>query len=221
MRGDKAFKMIVVGPTDCGKTRYVLGMVETELMGKFDHIHIICSTLEWNKTYLEWKYRLDPNVNGVQCDIDDMELELRKAWYTFAGSRTLIIIDDCAAGKDSKKKTSELAKQVTTGRHALISTIIITQQLTSISKFIRDNLTTLVVFPSGNSHDMNTVVNDYMHGVDKEEIHRVLSEIRSGPHISLEIMTNWPYKYKVTHPHEVTYSSEPRSNRKMPMLEPA
>ena len=46
--------MIVVGMTACGKTRYLLEMLETEYLGVFDYVVLVCPTFSWNKSYTEW-----------------------------------------------------------------------------------------------------------------------------------------------------------------------
>ena len=45
------FNMIIVGMTCCGKTKYLLDMLEKEFHKHFDYIFLICPTFEWNKTY--------------------------------------------------------------------------------------------------------------------------------------------------------------------------
>ena len=53
------FNMIIVGMTACGKTAYLLKMLEEEYMKHFDYIVLLCPTFEWNKTHQEWKYMHD------------------------------------------------------------------------------------------------------------------------------------------------------------------
>ena len=53
----------------------------------------------------------------------------------FVGTKTLIIIDDCAASRDVKGCTRKLAKLGFSARHAQISVWVLTQQLSSIVLF--------------------------------------------------------------------------------------
>ena len=48
------FNMMKVGMTGCGKTHYLLSMLEEEYFGHFECIFLICPTYNWNKTYQEW-----------------------------------------------------------------------------------------------------------------------------------------------------------------------
>ena len=41
----------VCGQTGCGKTEFVLDLLETEYAGVFEDIVILCPTIEWNKAY--------------------------------------------------------------------------------------------------------------------------------------------------------------------------
>ena len=53
------FNMIIVGMT-CGKTKYLLDMLEKEFHKHFDYIFLTCPTFQWNKTY--------ENYIAVPCD---------------------------------------------------------------------------------------------------------------------------------------------------------
>ena len=48
------FHMIIVGMKACGKTHYLLEMLEEEYKNNFDYIFIVCPTLQDNKTYQNW-----------------------------------------------------------------------------------------------------------------------------------------------------------------------
>ncbi len=43
------FNMMIVGMTGCGKTYYLLNMLEEEYFGHFEYIFLICPTYIWNK----------------------------------------------------------------------------------------------------------------------------------------------------------------------------
>ena len=47
---------IICCQTGCGKTEFVLDLLESEYAGVFDNIVILCPTINWNKAY---KNRLD------------------------------------------------------------------------------------------------------------------------------------------------------------------
>ena len=43
--------VIVCGTTGCGKTEFVLDLLEDEYRGAFEYIIVLCPTNEWIKTY--------------------------------------------------------------------------------------------------------------------------------------------------------------------------
>lgn len=46
---------LFIGPIGCGKTKFVLDLLEGEFKGHFEYIFVLCYTLRWNKNYLERK----------------------------------------------------------------------------------------------------------------------------------------------------------------------
>ena len=134
--------------TACGKTHYLLEMLERDYKDHFDYIFIVCPTLEDNKTYQHWKYLQDPNVFELPC--------------------SLIVLDDCASSKDVKNRTSELVKLGFHGRHIGLSTIVITQHLTSIAKPYRMNISKLVTFYNACRDDTKYFFNNYL-SIEKDE----------------------------------------------------
>ena len=90
----------------------------------------------------------DLDFPAIPCDEDDIDLVLKHVVDLIKGSNTLIILDDCASGQDIKKPY-ERGGQTGVQREALYCPqllIIITQQLTSVAKPYRENISKLVVF---------------------------------------------------------------------------
>jgi predicted AAA+ superfamily ATPase len=59
------FNMLISGITGCGKTHFVLDLLQKEYAGKYDHIIIICPTFLYNKTYERAFVLADPDVNPL------------------------------------------------------------------------------------------------------------------------------------------------------------
>ena len=97
------FHMLIVGMTACGKTHYLLKMVEENFKGKFDHIFLVCPTFLDNKTYLEWKFLSDKDVFAIPCEHDDVESYLGIIKNFAKGTNSLIVLDDCASSQSVKK----------------------------------------------------------------------------------------------------------------------
>ena len=192
------FNMIITGRTCCGKT-YLLETLEKEYMKHFDFIILICPTFE-HKTYQEWKYIDDPDFIAILCSRDNINLMLKHIVDVYKGTNSLIILDDCASGQDVKNRTSELVKLAFSARHYSLSTIIITQQLTSIFKPYRENISKLVTFHNPNRNDMKTITDDYLYGVEKDEIYVIINKLKKNKYAQLEISLRHPYEYEVVIP---------------------
>ena len=165
----------------CGKTNYLLEMLEKEYNEHFDYIFLICPTFEWNKTYEKWKYDKDEDYIAIPCDKDDVEFYLKYVVKYAVGTNSPIILDDCASSKCVKNRTSELVKLAFSARHFNLSTIVITQQLTSVAKPYRENISKLVTFYNPNRKDINEIKNI----------------LKTKKYSKLEISLRHPYGYQI------------------------
>ena len=99
------FNALIAGATNCGKTSFLVDLLSHEFLGAFDYIFLVCPTYIHNKTYDGFA----ENDRGFfviipeQNQINDF---LKLISFAFEGTNTLIILDDCAASKDVKKKSS-------------------------------------------------------------------------------------------------------------------
>ena len=191
--------MIVVGMTACGKTQYLLNMLEKEYKNHYDYIFIVCPTLEDNKTYQQWKYLPDSDVYELFVAHDNVENILRDITHFAKNTNSLIILDDCAASKDVKNRTSELVKLGFSGRHIGLSTIVVTQQLTPIAKPYRMNISKLVTFYNACKDDMKYIFNNYLN-IEKDEEKRIIETLKNNDYARLEILTTRPYTHQVIIP---------------------
>ena len=191
--------MIIAGMTACGKTHYLLKMLEEEYKNHFDNIFIVCPTFEDNKTYQDWNYLKDPDVFAIACDHDKVEDALQEIVKFSKNTNSLVILDDCAAWQSVKNRTSELVKLAFHGRHIGLSTIVITQQLSSIAKPYRMNISKLVIFYSARKDDRKDVFENHL-SVDKNEKQKILEALKNKKYARLEILTIHPYTHKVVVP---------------------
>ena len=82
----------VCGQTGCGKTEFVLDLLESEYAGVFDNLVILCPTINWNKAYKtrSWigdvrkpKDKYITIVNPVMPDGTEILQELLRFIYLF------------------------------------------------------------------------------------------------------------------------------------------
>ena len=86
----------------------------------------------------------------------------------------MIILDDCASAQDVQNRTSGLVKLASLAWHCSLSTIVITLELISITKPYCENISKLVTFYNPNWNDMKTIRDDYLYGVEKDEINTII-----------------------------------------------
>ncbi len=199
LRVDTSFNMMIVGMTNCGKTYYLLKMIERDYFKHFDYIFLICPTYNLNKTYQEWEYKDDEKFFPIPCDQDSVEKFLKFIIENFGCTNSLIILDDCAASQAVKNRTSTLVKLAFSARHYGFSTVVITQQLTSIAKPYRENIAKLVSFYNPSKKDMQTITDDFLN-VEKEEIKDITQKLKNNAYSRLEILLRSPYTHEVIIP---------------------
>jgi len=146
------FNTLIVGPTNSGKSRFIVDQLYGPFRFKFDYIVLICPTFTHNKTY----YRLgenDPRMDVIVCEQHAVEKWLKLRRWLSEGTNTLIL-DDCAASKDVKGRTGELVNLAFSARHMGISIWALTQKLTGITSSFWENVARSSSFtPLGQDHE--------------------------------------------------------------------
>ena len=166
--------------TGCGKTHFVLDLLEKEYKNKFDYVIIICPTFEYNKTYNRKFIFQDQNITPLIIT-NKLNEVLEKLIEIFKDrvEQTLIIIDDCANLGDAKLKATALTKLAFHGRHLNISTWILTQKYNAIVKDFRENIMMLVLFYDKDKESREAAFKENDIGLsvpEKEEILKTLKE---------------------------------------------
>ena len=119
------FNALIVGPTNSGKTKYIVNQLRGPFREMLDYIVLICPTFVHNKTSKGFVHN-DPRIFVINCSQHEVEGFLKLATLCFEGKFTLIILDDCAASKDVKGRTSQLVSLRFSARHSGISVWVLT-----------------------------------------------------------------------------------------------
>ena len=94
-----------VDVTACGKTEFLLQLLETVYKNHFEFIVILCPMILDNKTYLSRKWIFDDMNVFIVCDLEGKLNEWIKLFKNaLKGHQTLFIIDDCSAEGEINKK---------------------------------------------------------------------------------------------------------------------
>ena len=163
------FNALIVGPTNSGKTRFLVNQLRGPFRSKFSYVVLICPTFAYNKTLHRFAER-DAQVYVIICDHHEVELWLKAASFAFEGANTLIVLDDCAASKDVKGRTGELVKLGFSARHAGISVWVLTQQLSSIAKPFQENVAAIVLFYTPSAKTTKAIFEEYAGELSHEEL---------------------------------------------------
>ena len=186
------FNALIVRPTNSGKTQYLLNLLRGPFRGKFDYIVILCPTFVKNTTYTRFVDR-DPHISVIVCQQHEIETELRVASYYYAGTNTLFILDDCAASKDAKGRTSQLVNLGFSARHDGISVWVLTQQITSIAKPFRENVAAIVLFYTPSSKTTKAIFEDYAGELTHEEYKALIAKLKGRKFSHLVFALRHPY----------------------------
>ena len=199
------FHCIITGPTNCGKTRFLVDQLRGPFRYVFEYIVLICPTFIDNKTYRGFA-RGDPRF-FVFCPNDFKELEelLLACKTLFSGTNTLIILDDCAVSKELKKRSNEFIRLAFSGRHEGLSVWVLTQQLTSISKPFRDNVACVVAFHNPSLLSTKVMFEDHGSGIDADARTELINALKSNEYSRLCISQRHPFDWYLELPHPAGY----------------
>ena len=199
---DKAHSALICGSTGCGKTKFMLDLLETD-RDFFEHIIIICPTLRLNKTYHRTWLFDDPRV----LLFDDVELKrhggLDRCLHThyetigkMDDSQVLFIIDDCAGMNDIKKKNHMITELAFSGRHANCSVWILTQKYNSVLTDFRQQIKWLGLFFCKDRDSFNEALRENDVIPTPEERNAMRNLLAKHKHSKLILITEQPTSYK-------------------------
>ena len=178
------FNALIVGPTNSGKSRFVVDQIYGPFRGKFDYIVLICPTFAHNKTY----HRIgenDPRMFVIICKQHEVEIWLKLVSWLFEGTNMLIILDDCAASKDVKGRTGQLVNLGFSARHHH-HTFIITPSF-------RENVAAIVLFYTPSAKTTKAIFDDYASELSHDEYKNLISKLKERKFSYLVFLLRYPY----------------------------
>ena len=193
--GKIPFNALIVGPTNSGKTQFLVNQLLGPFKGKFDHIVLICPTFAYNRTLHRFGER-DPRLYVLICEQHQVEIWLKLASFAFEGTNTLIVFDDCAASKDVKGRTGELVKLGFSARHAGISVWVLTQQLSSIAKPFREKVAAIVLFYTPSAKTTKAIFEEYADELSHDELKQMISRLKERKFAHLVFSLRHPFTIK-------------------------
>ena len=187
---------IICGMTGCGKTMFMLKLLEGPYHYQFSHIVLLCPTIRYNKAYQQcaWIWS-DPNIYVVDPG-EKLHDWLRAFYELFQGEPTLYIIDDCSATRALTKKKDMLSELAFSGRHAEQSVWVLTQKYNSVLKDLREQTRWVALFhcKDRDSFDECLRENDIVPADERATVRRQLAQRK---HAKLLLKTDQPANYRV------------------------
>ena len=172
------FSALIVGPTNSGKSRFVVDQLYGPFRFKFDKIVLICPTLVHDKIY----HRIDENdrrMFPITCKQHEVEMCLKIVKIFLEGTKSLVILDDCAASKDVKGNTGELVNLAYSARPIGISVWVVNQKYTAITTDFRQNSAVLVLFYTPSAKTMKAIFDDWAGKLSHDEYKGLISKLFS------------------------------------------
>ena len=187
------FNCIITGPTNCGKTRFLVDKLSGPFRKKFEYIVMICPTFTINETYKNFA-KDDKNFFVWMPDAsnqDEINEALDCCKTLFSGFNTLIILDDCAVSQDLYKRKNKFIDLAFSGRH---SKWVLTQQLTLIARAFRNNIACIVALYTPSQSDTKTLFEDYGGDMDAEMRRKFCENLKSEKFSRLCFSMRHPFK---------------------------
>ncbi|CAC5424575.1 unnamed protein product [Mytilus coruscus] len=177
---------IICGQTGCGKTEFVLDLLEKEYCHVFKHIVILCPTIQWNKAYKNRWWIGDVKkpktknliiVNPIVKEEEKLQELLR------------------IATKELTKKKDMLSELAFSGRHAEQSVWVISQRYNSVLKDLREQTKWLCMFYTKDRDSFDNCLRENDVIPTLEERQRIKEELKKKKHRKLILKTDQPTDY--------------------------
>ena len=192
-----AHSAIVCGQTGCGKTVFVLDLLEGPYHGVFRHIVVMCPTIRHNSAYRNrpWIWN-DPEVYVVNPG-ERLHDFIRAFYMVFEGEPTLYLIDDCSATKALTQKKDMLSELAFSGRHAKQSVWVLTQKYNSVLKDLREQTRWAALFHCKDRDSFEECLRENDVIPTREDRAAVRRRLAEAKHAKLILKTDQPVAYKV------------------------
>ena len=129
----------------------------------------------------------------IVCLQHEIEGWLKLASYFFEKTNTLFVLDDWAASKDVKGRTSQLVNLGFSARHDGISVRVLTQQITSVAKPFRENVAVIELFYTPSGKTTKAIFEYYASEITHGEYKELIAWLKERKFFHLVFSLRYPY----------------------------
>ena len=172
--------------TSCGKTVFILDLLQGPYQGFFRHIMLLCPTIEHNKIYRQcpWLWT-DPEV---------YVLDPGERLHDYP---TLFVIDNCSATEALTKKRDTLSEIVFSGRHADISVWVVSQRYNAVLKDLHEQTPWVCLFHCKDRDSFEDCLRENYVIPTREQWALVQQQLAETKHAKLLLKTDQPAAHMV------------------------
>lgn len=109
----------------------------------------------------------------------------------------MIVLDDCAQGRGVKNRTSPIVSLAFGAWHQGVGVIILTQQLTGITKPFRDNLSRVVSFYTQSKQSSRVLYDEFLGDIPDDERKLIQKTLKEKRYSKVIISLAYPFEYIV------------------------
>tara|TARA_R110000868_G_scaffold87171_1_gene244005 strand:- start:1122 stop:1871 length:750 start_codon:yes stop_codon:yes gene_type:complete len=180
------FFLSIAAPRKSGKSYLVTSLLRNGLMKDYDHIIIMCPTIEFNDDYVEFEKLKDVTLisNVTKSIISELVLKQEECQRKTTLSKrkrdykedeneeicpnTLLILDDCidTGVMNFKGVIDQIAER---GRHIKMSAIVISQRISAISRSVRLNSDAFIIFSPFSIAELEQFVDQFVPKLRRKE----------------------------------------------------
>ncbi len=158
-------RILLVGSSGSGKSNCLLNFLR-KTSGTFDHIYLICKSLDGDPLYQMLKDKLKDSLTIYEDSVPDVD-------SIDVNGEQLMIFDDMVGDKEANNIINEYFKR---GRKKHITCIYLSQSYYKTEKFIRSNCDFLIIKKVNSKKDLKLILSEYPLNCDIKTLEKIYND---------------------------------------------